>query len=91
MSEQDRIRLLINEKVTNGIDEGFKGVVDAGFIEQKIENTVEVSGATAEAIDLDISIEKLRGQISKTKVAAIITWILCVILFIARFCMKGVF
>lgn len=90
MTEQEKMQEVVNNEVTNGVDKAFQGSVRADFIETKIENTVEISGATAEAADLDISIDKLRSSITKTKVASIIVWILCGAVFIARFCMGGV-
>ena len=85
MSEQDKLRLVIEEETTKGVDTGFIGTTRSDLIEQKIENTVEISGAAAEATDLGINIDKLKSQLSKTKVDSVSIWLLCVVTFIARF------
>lgn len=90
MTEQEKMQEVVNNEISSGVDKAFQGSVRADFIERKIENTIEVSGAAAEAADLDISIDKLRSSITKTKVASIIVWMLCGAVFIARFCMGGV-
>lgn len=92
MTEQEKARLSINEDaVETGVKEGFRGTVRGDFVEQKIERTVEVAGLTAEADDLNGSIDRLNHQIVRTRLAAIGVWVLCIVVFIGRFCMKGVF
>ena len=73
------------DSIKQGIDEGFKGTVNADHLEQKIENTADIIGAAMEGEDLDDLVAKVNKKISRTKVATIIVWVLCFITFIARF------
>lgn len=73
------------DSIKQGIDEGFKGTVNADHLEQKIENTADIIGAAMEGEDLDDLVAKVNKKISRTKVATIVIWILCFITFIARF------
>lgn len=73
------------DSIKQGIDEGFKGTVNADHLEQKIENTADIIGAAMEGEDLDDLVAKVNKKISRTKVATIAIWILCFITFIARF------
>lgn len=73
------------DSIKQGINEGFKGTVNADHLEQKIENTADIIGAAMEGEDLDDLVAKVNKKISRTKVATIIVWVLCFITFIARF------
>lgn len=88
MTDIERAKQVVNdEAVRQGVDAGFRGTVDGGFVEEQIAQTVEVSGAAAEAEDLNGTIDKLKKSISHTKILAIVVWALCFITFIGRFCM----
>ena len=89
MSDYREMKQLINDAAKSGVDQSFRNSVRPDLLEQEIENTVEISGITAEATDLDIDIDKLQSQIKRARVASIIIWAVCGVVFIARFCMGG--
>lgn len=80
---------MIEKDVRKGVEEGFNDAVSDDFIDKKIGTAVEVAGVTAEAEDLSGQVDKLRHKISIMKIAAIDTWILCGVVFIARFIIGG--
>ena len=88
MTIEERAKTVVDEEaVENGVCEGFIGVVAPDFVEQEIENTVEMAGATAEANDLAYDIEHLNKRIKRAKIMAIGVWVLAAVTFMARFLM----